>query len=507
VVPLESAGYSDRSHLFVVGMDSDTLSTAAVEDALLRDHDRRALSDALEGVLPERRSAPDDAQWRHERALTRHTGTLSLYTRVFDVESGEERYPAPLFLRLQRAADDDGASRRPSERTEEILPAPDRLLLSDMEAWLAAYRKRREAAPVSETARTVLAARHPWIRHGERARAARQSDTYTAHDGLLADGEYPELDFLRGDYDGPPMSAGRLELFAETPYLYFLKYVLGVEPLDEPALEDEPWLNALRRGSILHDTFEAFMKRLADRGERPAPEHESLLETVLEEELQEEVDRIAPPSEVVKEAAHRQLIADAQVFLRSEIEHCRTHTPVYHEVGFGYGPYRRKEDDFGDVRLTVDGHDMEVRGRIDRVDRRPDGTLAVWDYKTGSLSSFDEGDPLKEGGQLQWALYAYALEALEGEEVSESGYYFPTTKEMGTRLAFNPGQFRTAVNRHLQRLARLAATGSFPMHPKARYRNAWLYRGYDRLFRDLPARSRALQAKTYPDDRPVPPSF
>ncbi len=339
------------------------------------------------------------------------------------------------------------------------------------------------------------------------ARHARESDAYTAHDGLLADGDYPELDFLRGGYEGPPMSAGRLEMFAETPYLYFLKYVLGVEPLDEPALDDEPWLNALRRGSILHATFESFMKTLEDRGERPAPAHEWLLEEALRDELHAEKEKIAPPSEVVEEAAYRQLLDDARVFLRSEIEHCRTHEPLYHEVGFGYGPYRRQKNDLGNVSLTVDGHAVDLRGRIDRVDRRPDGSLAVWDYKTGSLSSFDEEDPLKDGAQLQWALYAYALETLTGDDVGASGYYFPTVKEMGTRLAFDPAQYRNEVEQHLKQLARLAATGSFPMHPKARYRTAWKYRGYDRIFRDLPARSRSLRDKMYPEDRPIPPSF
>ncbi len=510
VVPLESAGYGGRSHLYVVGMDGDTLSTAAVEDALLRDADRRALSESLEGVLPERRSAPEEAQWRHERALARHAGPLSLYSRIYDIDSGEERYPSPLFLRLEEEAPADGppeSAPAASDRAEGFLPASGRLRLSDTEAWLAAYRDRAGDTSAGETARTELTARYPWIRHGDGARQARQADQYTAHDGLLGNGEYPELDFLREDYEGPPMSAGRLETFAETPYLYFLKYVLGVEPLDEPALDDEPWLNALRRGSLLHATFEAFMTTLEERGERPGPEHEPLLEEVLTQELEAETEKVAPPSAVVEEAAHRQLLEDALVFLRSEADHCQTHAPLYHEIGFGYGPYRRDQDDFGEVTLTVDGHTVPLRGRIDRVDRRPDGTLAVWDYKTGSTSSYDEGAPLKDGAQLQWALYAYALEELEGEDVRRSGYYFPTVTEMGTRLAFDPAHHRTTVERCLAQLARLAASGSFPMHRKARYRNAWQYRGYDRIFRDLAARSRALGQKTYPDDRPAPPSF
>jgi len=500
VVPLESAGYGGRSHLYVVGMDGDTLSTAAVEDAMLRDPDRRALSESLGGTLPEHRSAPEEAQWRHERAFARHGGALSLYSRVYDLDSGEERYPSPLFLGVEESADARG-------RTEQIVPAPDRFRLSDMEAWLVAARAPTDPPPDDPTARDALHERYRWIRRGEAARQARQSGDYTVHDGLLTAGRYPELGFLGDGVQDGAVSAGRLETFAETPYLYFLKYVLGVEPLDEPALDDEPWLNALRRGSILHDTFEAFMTTLQARDERPGPEHESLLQTTLREALDEEIRTVAPPSAVVEEAAYRRLWEDALVFLQTEAEHCRTHEPYAHEVGFGFGPYRRRDGDLGAVSLTVQGQKMTLRGRIDRVDRRPDGALAVWDYKTGSASSFEEDAPLADGAQLQWALYAYALDAATGEATGTSGYYFPTAQERGTRLAFDPDRYRHDVERLLNRLNMLAATGSFPMHPRARYLNAWQYRGYDRIVLDLRDRSTALREKTYPEDRPTPPSF
>jgi len=509
VVPLESAGFGGRSRLHVVGMDSDTLQTTEMEDALLRDADRRALNQSLEGVLPESTDAEGAAQWRHRQALRRHEGPLSLYARTFDVSSGEERFPSSLFLRLEATtgADDSGEGARVPTRLDGFLPRPDRVHLSSGEGWLAAYRDRETDVSGEPTAREVLRARFPWILDGETARQARRSDTYTAHDGLLPEGSFPELDFLRDDYAGPPMSAGRLEMFGETPYLYFLRYVLGIEPLDEPALDDEPWLSRLRRGTILHDTFEAFMDRLKKRGERPTLEHEPLLREVLGEKLGNETDKVAPPSTVVEESARRQLLQDALVFLRSEAEHCQKHEPLWFEVGFGYGPYRRKGKDLGDVSLSVDGQRVPLRGRIDRVDRRPDGALAIWDYKTGKSSSFDEDEPLKQGAQLQWALYAYALEELEGETVVRSGYYFTSTGEMATRLTFDPSRYRRDVERHIEALSGLARTGSFPMHPRARYLNAWKWRGYDRIFRSLKERSRQLKDKEVPDDRPVPPSF
>lgn len=78
---------------------------------------------------------------------------------------------------------------------------------------------------------------------------------------------------------------------------------------------------------------------------------------------------------------------------------------------------------------------------------------------------------------------------------------------MGTRLAFDADRHEDEVERLLDTLGELACTGSFPMNPRARYLDAWTYRGYERLFLDLETRSADLGDKTYPEARPVPPSF
>ena len=505
VVPLESAGYSGRPHLYVVGMDSETLSTADVEDPLLQGADGQESGPSLDQVLPEDGSASDETLWRQERALARHAGPASFYTRTFDLAEGEERHPSSLFLGLERRL---GRSADEEERLESLLPdsqnrlGASQILLDDGEAWLAAYRRRREGEnPEEETAREELARLHPWIGEGESAARARYSASYTSHDGMLAGDAYPELDLFGEERAGSPVSASRLETFAETPYIYFLKYVLGVEPLDEPALDDEPWLNALRRGSILHDTFEQFMKTL---GRAPETSDASLLQDILQDRLQKEARQVAPPSEAVQESAYRQLFRDALAFLRSEADRADGYEPLYHERGFGFGPYRRKEDDWNRVQLVFGDNVLPLRGRIDRVDRQSDGSLAIWDYKTGSSSAYDEDDPLADGAHLQWVLYAFALEELTGERVARSGYFFTSADEVGTRISFSPESYRDAVGQLLERLAQLARTGSFPIRPDAHRTNAWKWGEYDRIFLDLRDRVDALEEDAYPDDRPRP---
>ncbi|MFP4227977.1 MAG: PD-(D/E)XK nuclease family protein [Salinivenus sp.] len=493
VLPLESAGYGDRSHLVVLGMDGETFSAAATAPGALREADRQVLREHTDGMVSaERMTSADEALWRATQALDRHDGAKTLYTRTFDLESGEERYPAPLFLQLEAA---HGVSSDPATPAG-LVPDPSDVMLQSTDAWLSAARTTAEAD--REIARDRLAQEYPWIIAGEEAQAARAAAVYGEHDGLLPEGNY---DALALGQKGP-VSASRLETLAETPYVYFLRYVLGVDPLEEPALDDEPWLTPLRRGSILHATFEAFLR---DLDAPPVPADEDALFAILDSELEQEFERVAPRSQVEREAAHRRLRQDARVFLRVECQRPSAIEPVALELGFGMGPRRREPQDKPLVHLRLGPLSLPLRGRIDRVDRGPEGSLTIWDYKTGRADRYDEDDPLQDGAHLQWALYAYALETLREGRVERSGYLFPTVEEMGTRISFRPAAYREDVERLVQRLDAMARSGSFPMTPDAPKTSAWRYRGYDRLVHDLRTRARSLKDKAYPEDRPAPP--
>jgi DNA helicase-2/ATP-dependent DNA helicase PcrA len=65
-----------------------------------------------------------------------------------------------------------------------------------------------------------------------------------------------------------------------------------------------------------------------------------------------------------------------------------------------------------------------VRGRVDRVDRRPDGSYEVIDYKTGRAKTADE---LRRDVQL--SLYQMGARAAWGVETSAHSYYYVMTAE------------------------------------------------------------------------------
>ena len=107
---------------------------------------------------------------------------------------------------------------------------------------------------------------------------------------------------------------------------------------------------------------------------------------------------------------------------------------------------------------------LRIRGRIDRVDR-VENAIVIWDYKTGSMAQYDEQDLLKRGTHLQWALYAYALNAIlrqqnEQGRVQLSGYVFPGDREHGRRLSEAPPAPEALAN-VLRPLFELVSQGGF----------------------------------------------
>jgi len=492
VVPLESAGYANRKHLYVVGLDAASTRAAVPDDPLLADDEREALS--TDGrTLPLRRAEADAEAWRTRRALARHEGPVTLSASTYNLADAEDLFEAPLYLRLKEASQsargvqDDASD--PKVNHHPLAPSS-QTLLSDLDRWTSRTR------PEPDVLTDALTHHFPWIQDGLDAAAARASTTYTVYDGLLSARDHPGLDPLARSR---PVSAGQLETYAQAPFAYFLQHVLGVEPLDEPALDDVAWLDARGRGAVLHDTFKRFMAQL---GRQPTLDDAPLLERVFTDVLSEKRDELPPPSEVVFAATRRQLWNDARLFLRAEAARNDDHTPHDFEKGFGYPPHRRSESDYPDPAMLQLGlHTFTLRGRIDRIDRQADGAFRIWDYKTGSSRSYDDTDLLSDF-HLQWALYAYAYENLEDVTVSTAGYFFTSTDEMGKRVSASPTARRTDVAQVVEQVSDGIAGGAFPLTDADALRYS-----FTALFQNYNERQKQLNAKEWPDDRPPPPSL
>lgn len=466
VVPLSSAGYSGRPHLFVLGMDESSFASPLSEDPLLLDEERRLLNSRSgreeEGVLPLKRMMVGMSAYHLERTLTSARQSATLITNRLDLENDRELFPSAAYLQLRSSCE----AVDPQQHT--FVPGLDlsqsqASTLDDIEMWLAVRED------TSDQTEEDLRMNYPAVWAGRRAVEERKKDVYTSFDGWLGEqhaGE-SELDPL-----GEKVSPSRLETLSTCPYKYFLHYVLEIQPPKEISDDETICIDRLEEGALLHGVFEQFMREITAKGERPEEKHRDRLHVIVEELLTQAHGARVAARPAAARALRDRLHRTVDIFLNAEIEHCRTHVPLFFEYAFGYDPGDRAgqggDGADGDFELSLNnGLTFRLRGRIDRIDRRPDGTLVIWDYKTGSLYRYKEmKDLLNEGKNLQWALYSYALEQLlPGEKVSEAGYFFPGVVGFGQRLSARPDDYRVKVAEIVEDMVSTARSGFFPPRP------------------------------------------
>jgi RecB family exonuclease len=204
-------------------------------------------------------------------------------------------------------------------------------------------------------------------------------------------------------------SPSRLETFANCGYSFFAGEALRLERRDPPS----PGFDYSQAGSMLHDVLEQVYQQAAD----PASAA-SVLEAL--PEVARHVFDTAPerlgfrPSALweMEKAELMERLTKTVAALAAEWDVWR---PLRHEELFGF-------DDQTLLEMDTPAGPVRLRGRIDRIDVGPDGTLRVIDYKR-SISNQTKGE-LVSGVQLQLPLYALAAEqALRLGSVSDGFYW------------------------------------------------------------------------------------
>ncbi len=195
------------------------------------------------------------------------------------------------------------------------------------------------------------------------------------------------------DHRGPPYINGALrggtslfKLQSECPFKAFAQLRLAAKAPGEA----EAGLSAMDRGQLVHRVLERVWDSLGS--------HEALVSTTDE--------RLAALVRMTVSAGIRELGEQRRALRRrffAEIEQERLERVVTEWLSL---EKERKSftvvEQENDRRVTVGG--IEVRIRMDRVDRLPDGGLVILDYKTGECSPSDwEGD---RPDQPQLPIYA-----------------------------------------------------------------------------------------------------
>ena len=205
------------------------------------------------------------------------------------------------------------------------------------------------------------------------------------------------------------LSPTTLETYAECPFRYFLSRELSCEVVAAP--ERRLTIDPRDRGSIAHEILERFVaelistvsedtgavvgsaERLAEIAQDVFGRYERLGRTGARSLWLRERRKLLRVLENERERdALRRVVDDA--------------VPIAVEWAFGGESGPSVEFDLGERTLAF-------RGKVDRIDRQKDGSLAVVDYKTGKSWRYTglRSDPVDRGRHLQLVVYALAARA------------------------------------------------------------------------------------------------
>ncbi len=229
---------------------------------------------------------------------------------------------------------------------------------------------------------------HPHWRSIEMLRARHRAQ-FTEWDGLTGGGPLPDT-----------ISPTALEEYAACGFRYFARRVLRLRPVTEPAERDT--MDPLTRGSLVHEVLEEFF-RLQMSGGRPGIREawtDADTDAVLDmarQRFEHARSRGETGHDLYADHDLRIIEADLTQFLVED-------TTFRRETG---GIPAGVEVDIPEAEIAG----VKMRGRVDRVDRTPDGREAwVIDYKTGSSRDAIKirDDPLQGGTKLQLPWYLSA---------------------------------------------------------------------------------------------------
>ncbi len=415
VGPLATADATTFDEVFVLGAAEGTFPPRGREDPLLPDADRRLLA-----------GMPLHAD-RRAGELRTYLGALSAApTRTLgfpraDPRAQRKRLPARWLLESASALEGTELG------AESFLTLGDRGWLTVVQSFEHGVGEDSVAGSITEHDLRALAewrgAARPLRDHplttgafgaGVAMLDARASRALTPFDGGIAGSA------LTPDA-GHAISPTALQDWATCPFRYLLGRVLRVREVPKPEATDT--ISALDEGTLIHEILERFIGEARPRVSPDEPwdaDDARLLAEVTVAACDDAERRGITGRPLHWRLAKRRIVNAAARFLvvdtitRAQLGVVPSGAGL--EVAFG--------DAATPVSLTLPGgRAVAFRGRIDRVDHAPDGSLAaVYDYKTGRPQGVDAEDPVDGGRKLQLPVYALAARA-QGATAARAFYW------------------------------------------------------------------------------------
>ena len=254
--------------------------------------------------------------------------------------------------------------------------ARDKLLLTTIlhgrdSVTLTACRRSADDEPLAPS-RLLLACDDDTLAAQLRSFYTPEPEPQTPRPSLLTAGGVNRFVIPRPLLDHPPinsLSATKFKAYLTCPYRFYLAHVLGLDAIDDRAVELDP----LAFGNLAHTVLQRFAA--TDAADATSPE---VIETTLNGLLDEAVaGRVGRGSRVAVRVQVEQL--------RERLRHFAEHQAA--EAQAGWRICRDRVEQKYEATVTVDGEPFTVTGRIDRIDHHPHFGYRLLDYKTS-----DAGD-------------------------------------------------------------------------------------------------------------------
>ena len=309
----------------------------------------------------------------------------------------------------------------------------------------------------------------PFLARALRREYLRASRRWTAADGFLKPG--PEVIRLLENHrpGARSYSATGLQAYAECPYQFYLRNLVGLHPIEVPQAVEV--LDPLSRGSLLHEVYFHLGERLRAAGLMPLPaaRRDEAFEVAREAfgfvERQFR-DRLAPAYDRLWRDQMDGLLGD----LGGLLDHLVQSRVSIRRNEFVFGMRARNPADpesRSEPAILPGG--LRLKGAIDAVERLPDGRIQITDYKTGKAprETPSEGAVTLGGRTLQPLLYAFAWEAVSHESVAQSRLFFSTVRGIYRETLVNTGvpPAREVLEEFVHLLDEAISRGHFPALP------------------------------------------
>lgn len=476
VAPIEMARGLHFDLVFVPGLAERLFPPRIIEDPLLPDAARRAIS-VPTLATQESRVAAHRLALRLAVGAAREAVALS-WPRV-DVESARPRAPSFYGLETLRAAEGRLPGFHELRSRSEIegrgrlgWPAPEspERAIDDTEydlAVLARLKNQDEAARVG--AANYLIAASPHLARALRARGRRWLRRWTPADGLVDPDAEALAALTRHRMGARSYSPTALEHFSSCPYRFLLQAIHRIQPGEESeALET---IDPLTRGALFHEIQFELLTILRDGGHLPLDSGRletafGVLDQAVDRVAAAYEERLAPAIKRVWTDGVNSIKADLREWLRRSAEGAGGWVPHRFELSFGLAEYARSTADSSSERDPVQVLDGALlRGSVDLVERRADGVLRVTDHKTGKARVPEQA--IVWGGQtLQPVLYALAVEGLLAVPVASGRLYYCTADGAFTERDISlDDRARSSARNVLGVIARALDSGFFPAAP------------------------------------------